>query len=43
MFSVVNLTTAAVHANLVDSPKDAKRKTGQGREHIIISDQPHHR
>lgn len=27
-FAVVNLVTAAVHANLVDSPKDAKKTTG---------------
>jgi hypothetical protein len=31
VFAVVNLTTAAVHANLVDSPKDAKKKTGPGK------------
>jgi hypothetical protein len=31
VFAVVNLTTAAVHANLVDSPKDAKKKTGLGK------------
>ncbi len=30
-FAVVNLATAAVHANLVDSPKDAKAKTGKGK------------
>ena len=28
VFGVVNLATAAVHANTLDSPKDAKRKTG---------------
>lgn len=31
VFAVANLTTAAVHANLVDSPKDAKRRTGKGK------------
>lgn len=31
VFAVVNLATAAVHANLVDSPKDAKKKTGKGK------------
>jgi transposase len=28
VFGVVNLATAAVHANTLDSPKDAKKKTG---------------
>lgn len=31
IFAVVNLATAAVHANLVDSPKDAKAKTGKSK------------
>ena len=31
VFAVVNLATAAVHANLVDSPKDAARKTGKSK------------
>jgi transposase len=31
VFAVVNLTTAAVHANLMDSPKDAKKKTGKSK------------
>jgi transposase len=31
VFAVVNLVTAAVHANLVDSPKDAKKTTGKGK------------
>ena len=31
VFAVVNLVSAAVHANLVDSPKDAKRRTGKGK------------
>jgi hypothetical protein len=31
VFAVVNLVTAAVHANLVDSPKDAKAKTGKSK------------
>ena len=31
VFAVVNLATAAVHANLVDSPKDAKQRTGQSK------------
>ena len=31
VFAVANLVTAAVHANLVDSPKDAKAKTGKGK------------
>ncbi|QDU21938.1 transposase [Urbifossiella limnaea] len=31
VFAVVNLATAAVHANLVDSPKDAKKKTGKSK------------
>jgi DDE superfamily endonuclease len=31
VFAVVNLVTAAVHANLVDSPKDATKKTGKGK------------
>jgi hypothetical protein len=29
VFAVVNLVSAAVHANLVDSPKDATAKTGK--------------
>jgi transposase len=28
VFGVVNLTTAALHTNTLESPKDAKRKTG---------------
>lgn len=28
VFAVVNLVTAAVHANTLDSPKNAKKKTG---------------
>ncbi len=31
VFAVVNLATAAVHANLMDSPKDAKKKTGKSK------------
>lgn len=31
VFAVVNLVTAAVHANTLESPKDAKKKTGQGK------------
>jgi transposase len=31
VFAVVNLVSAAVHANLVDSPKDAKAKTGKSK------------
>lgn len=31
VFAVVNVLTAAVHANLVDSPKDAKKKTGKSK------------
>jgi transposase len=31
VFAVANLATAAVHANLVDSPKDARAKTGKGK------------
>jgi transposase len=31
VFAVVNLVTAALHANLVDSPKDATRATGKGK------------
>lgn len=30
-FAVVNLVTAAVHANLLDSPRDAKAKTGKSK------------
>jgi transposase len=30
-FAVVNLVTAALHANLVDSPKDATRTTGKSK------------
>jgi hypothetical protein len=29
VFAVVNLVTAAVHANTLESPKDAKKKTGK--------------
>jgi len=29
--AVVNLVTAAVHANTLESPKDAKKKTGRGK------------
>jgi transposase len=31
VFAVVNLGSAAVHANTLDSPKDAKKKTGQSK------------
>jgi hypothetical protein len=31
VFAVVNLVTAALHANLVDSPKDATKATGKGK------------
>ena len=31
VFAVVNLINAAVHANLVDSPKDAQAKTGKSK------------
>ena len=31
VFAVVNLVTAAVHANLVDSPKGATKKTGKSK------------
>lgn len=31
VFAVVNLVSAAVHANLLDSPKDAKAKTGKSK------------
>jgi len=31
VFAVVNLVSAAVHANLVDSPKDATAKTGKSK------------
>jgi transposase len=31
VFAVVNLITAAVHANLLDSPKDAAKKTGKSK------------
>jgi transposase len=31
VFAVVNLVSAAVHANLVDSPRDATAKTGQSK------------
>ena len=31
VFAVVNLATAAVHANLLDGPKDAKKRTGKSK------------
>jgi transposase len=31
VLAVVNLVTAAVHANTLESPKDAKKKTGQSK------------
>lgn len=31
VFAVVNVVTAAIHANLVGSPKDAARKTGKSK------------
>ena len=31
VFAVVNVVTAAIHANLVESPKDAARKTGKSK------------
>ena len=31
VFAVVNVVSAAVHANLLDSPKDAKKKTGKSK------------
>ena len=30
-FAAVNLATATLHANTLDSPKDAERKTGKGK------------
>jgi transposase len=30
-FAVVNLVSAAVHTNTLDSPRDAKRRTGQSK------------
>lgn len=31
VFAVVNLVSAAVHANTLESPKDAKRRTGKSK------------
>src|SRR5262249_47536690 len=31
VFAVVNLVSAAVHANTLESPKDAKKRTGKGK------------
>lgn len=31
VFAVVNLVTAAIHANTLESPKDAKKKTGKSK------------
>ncbi len=31
VFAVVNLVSAAVHANLLESPKDAQEKTGKSK------------
>ena len=31
LFGVVNLVTAAVHSNMLESPKDAKRRTGKSK------------
>src|SRR3954454_14970674 len=31
VFAVVNLVSAAVHSNTLESPKDAKKKTGQSK------------
>src|SRR4051794_10499583 len=31
IFAVVNVITAAVHANLVESPQDATKKTGKSK------------
>lgn len=31
VFAVVNLCSAALHANTLESPKDAKKKTGQSK------------
>ena len=31
VFAVVNLVSAALHANTLESPKDAKQKTGQSK------------
>jgi hypothetical protein len=31
VFAVVNLLTGAVHSNTLESPKDAKKKTGQSK------------
>jgi transposase len=31
LLGVVNLATAAVHSNTLESPKDAKKRTGQGK------------
>jgi len=31
VFAVVNVVTAAIHANLLESPKDAARRTGKSK------------
>ena len=31
VFAVINLVSGAVHANLVDSPQDAEKKTGKSK------------
>jgi hypothetical protein len=31
VFAVVNLLSAAVHTNTLESPKDAKKKTGKSK------------
>src|SRR6516225_1932102 len=31
VFAVVNLLSAAIHSNTLESPKDAKKKTGQSK------------
>jgi transposase len=31
LFAVVNLVTAAIHTNTLESPKDAKKRTGQSK------------
>jgi transposase len=31
VFAVINVVSAALHANLVESPKDARKRTGKGK------------
>ena len=42
VLAVVNLVSAAVHANTLESPKDAKQRTGKGKTRRLQEAFAHH-